>query len=154
MMHFLLHTSVMSMQLGLLLLRVGIGLISIKIGIDALFNGAAGLESLGASLTIYHPLLLWGMIVACMEVILGFFLTVGLGTRLAGIVQGLIMAIMTAHVTSQAGSLGVSYHLILMVCAFVITLAGPGKLSCDEYWYTKASMKKQNSDNIDTLHRV
>lgn len=153
MMRFLFHSSPMSMQLGFLLLRLGTGLISIKIAVDSLFGGVSALETLGAAITslgIHYPLTFWGIVIAVIELFIGLLLVIGLYTRLAAFVQIFVMIALGMHIAYQTGSL-ITYPLVMSLCALSILVAGPTSLSCDAYWYASSGQQSgAKSSDIDT----
>lgn len=143
------------MQSGFLLLRVGTGLIAIKIAIDALFGGLSALENLGAAITsigIHYPLAVWGIVIAMVELIIGLLITIGLYTRLAAFLQIVVMVCLGMHITHQTGSL-ITYPLVMAVCALSILIAGPSRFSCDSYWYARVLRTRPDSksSDIDTI---
>jgi putative oxidoreductase len=143
-----------TLDLGLLLLRVGVGLIAMAHGSQKLFgwwNGPrlSGFEdyllnaantNIGFSSDAAKPLAILG---ALSETIGGLMLVLGLLTPIAGSAVLGVMTIAAAYKATLAGGVwffaadpdftggGIEYELFLGLAAAVIILTGPGRISLD-----------------------
>lgn len=127
------------LDVGLLIIRIVIGLLFFAHGAQKLFGwfgghglkGTAGwLESMGMK-----PAVPLALMAGLAEFIGGILFTIGLLTPLAGllIVATMVVAIMKVHrangLWSTAG--GYEYNLVLIAAAIGVALAGPGQLALD-----------------------
>jgi putative oxidoreductase len=143
-----------TLDLGLLLLRVGVGLIAMAHGSQKLFgwwNGPrlSGFEdyllngantNIGFNADAAKPLAVLG---ALSETIGGLMLVLGLLTPIAGSAVLGVMTIAVAYKATLAGGVwffaadpdfagqGIEYELFLGLAAAVIILTGPGRISLD-----------------------
>jgi len=129
----------MSVDLGLLILRVVIGLLLAAHGAQKLFGwfGGYGLQGTGgwlASLGL-KPAWLWALAGALGEFGGGLLLALGLLTPFGalGSVGAMAMAIGLAHWSKGLWGTngGYEYPLTLLVASFVLGLVGPGRYSLD-----------------------
>lgn len=129
----------MSVDVGLLILRVVIGLLLAGHGAQKVFgwfgghglNGTTGwLASLGLK-----PAWLWGVLAAWGEFGGGLLLALGLLNPLGSlaIIGAMAMAIGVAHWTKGLWNTngGYEFPLTLLVVSFVLGLVGPGRYSLD-----------------------
>ncbi|MCX2964673.1 DoxX family protein [Gordonia aquimaris] len=141
-----------TIDLGLLLLRVAVGLIAMAHGAQKLFgwwNGPrlSGFQdmlvnapnpAIGFQDDAARPLAVVG---ALSETLGGLMLVVGLFTPLAASAVLGVMLVAAAYKATLAGGVwffasggggaGIEYELLLAVCAAVIILTGPGRISVD-----------------------
>ncbi|MDY6807406.1 MAG: DoxX family membrane protein [Actinomycetota bacterium] len=141
-----------TLDLGLLLLRVAVGLIAMAHGAQKLFgwwNGPrlSGFQdmlvnapnpAIGFDAAAARPLAILG---ALSETLGGLMLVIGLFTPLAASAVLGVMLVAAAYKATLAGGLwffaaggagaGIEYELLLAVCAGVIILTGPGRISVD-----------------------
>jgi putative oxidoreductase len=121
---------------GLLLLRVGIGLMFIIHGFPKLASGPNGWTSLGGSMNVigidFLPIF-WGFMAAITETFGGFLLIVGLFYRPALILLVFTMVIATMVQFSKGESLkGASQAIEMGILFFSLIFIGPGKYSVDK----------------------
>ncbi|HEX2971243.1 MAG TPA: DoxX family protein [Tepidisphaeraceae bacterium] len=124
-------------DLGLLLIRVGLGLMFMLHGIPKLIGGPAlwtGLAS-GVGLTIAP--VFWGFMAAFAEAVGGLFLILGLFHRIAALLLFLDMAGALAFHLQQQGpagefSSGYSRPIEMMIVFLGLFLIGAGRYSVDE----------------------
>jgi putative oxidoreductase len=121
---------------GLLLLRVGIGLMFIIHGFPKLASGPNGWTNLGGSMKVigidFLPIF-WGFMAAITETFGGFLLIVGLFYRPALILLVFTMVIATMVQFSKGESLkGASQAIEMGILFFSLIFIGPGKYSVDK----------------------
>ncbi len=137
MLNFLLSNSEFAKDLGLFVIRIGIGLIFIRHGFPKLLKGTAEWLWLGeqmANLGITFAPVMWGLAASCAEFFGGISLTLGLGTRLATpfMAFGMFVAVVM-HIKKGDPWGYISHPLALMVVLIGLLIAGSGKYSLDYY---------------------
>ncbi|MGE2690631.1 DoxX family protein [Mycolicibacterium pulveris] len=131
-------------DLGLLLLRVAVGVLFITHGLQKAFGlwGGPGLDGWKAELATmgfqYSDILTYvatfGQIAAGVLLILGLFTPVAAAGALAYLVTGVLAEAMTAHEEARLASFltdGHEYQVFLAVAVAVIILVGPGRYGLD-----------------------
>lgn len=122
---------------GLLVLRVGIGLIFIKHGYPKLMGGQEKWLFLGnqmAYLGITFAPTFWGFIAAVAECIGGGMLVLGLGTRLAAFLMADTMIVALIMHTNLGDAFGVYAHPLSMLVVFMsLLISGAGRYSLDAF---------------------
>ncbi|HYT72411.1 MAG TPA: DoxX family protein [Gemmatimonadales bacterium] len=126
-------------DLGLLALRVALGLVFLGHGAQKAFGafggpgfaGAAGFfDNLGL-----RPARFWAATAAGAELLAGTLLVLGLLTPVAAVLVFATMAVAIAKVHGPKGFFvqngGFEYNLVLMVAALALAAAGPGAYSLD-----------------------
>jgi putative oxidoreductase len=130
-------------SIGLLLIRLVIGLLFIGHGTQKLFGwfGGYGLKGTGDwmdSLGI-KPGRTMALLAGLTELIGGILFTLGLLTPLAGILIAATMVMAIAKVHGQNGlwstQNGYEYNLTLLVVAIGIALIGPGQYALDAFLF-------------------
>jgi len=121
---------------GLLLLRIGLGVMFIIHGFPKLAGGPSGWESLGGSMKVvginFLPVF-WGFMAAVAETFGGFLLIVGLFYRPACMLLVVTMAIAAlVHFGKGDGLKGASHAIELGIVFFSLIFIGPGKYSVDK----------------------
>ena len=121
---------------GLLLLRIGIGIMFIIHGFPKLAGGPQGWEGLGGSMKVigidFLPVF-WGFMAAVTETFGGFLLIVGLFYRPACILLVFTMIIASlVHFVKGDGLQGASHAIELAIVFFSLIFIGPGKYSVDK----------------------
>jgi putative oxidoreductase len=127
-------------NIGLLILRVTLGLVMAGHGAQKLFGwwggeGIAGfggwLESMGM-----RPARAWAVLAALIEFVGGLAVAVGLVTPIAALLLAgtLLVAILLAHLPNGFwnASGGYEYPLVLVASLVAISLTGPGFYSIDD----------------------
>lgn len=121
---------------GILLLRLGIGVMFIIHGFPKLAGGPDGWTGLGGSMKViginFLPIF-WGFMAAATETFGGFLLIVGLFYRPACILLVFTMIIAALVHFGKGDGLGGASHAIEMgIVFFSLILIGPGKYSVDK----------------------
>jgi putative oxidoreductase len=123
-------------DLGLLILRVGLGAMFIYHGLPKLLAGPALWAQLGTAtgtLGIHFLPVFWGFLSAASEAIGGLFLLLGFLTRPACLLMFINMAVATSMHLGKGDGLGVASHAIEVGIVFLsLVLIGPGRYSLDE----------------------
>jgi putative oxidoreductase len=121
---------------GLLIIRVGLGILFIYHGLPKLIGGPARWEHLGnaaGSVGIHFLPTFWGFVCALTETLGGVLVIVGLAFRLVCILLVLdliVAAVFTYHVD---GSFVAATHAIEDAIVFAgLLFVGPGKYSVDK----------------------
>ena len=127
------------MQTAYLLLRLGIGLLTILHGIPKMFGGIKMWRNLG---TFMLPLgisffpIFWGLLGALTEFVGGAALIFGLGTRLASFALILMMIVACIWHLDRRDSFNIySFPLTLIIVYATFLIIGGGNYSCDTYFY-------------------
>lgn len=121
---------------GLLILRVGLGVMMITHGFPKLAGGPTGWEGLGRSMKViginFLPMF-WGLMAAVAEGIGGLFLILGIFFRPVNILLVSTMAIATlVHFGKGDGLNGATHAIELGIVFFSLLFIGPGKYSIDK----------------------
>ena len=121
---------------GLLILRIGIGIMMILHGYPKLLGGTAKWAALGKNMAVFgmHDFpTFWGFMAAFGETIGGLLFLVGFLFRPA--VFLLLMTMLVAsmhHLKSGDGVMGASHAIELGVLFLAMFIIGPGKYSIDK----------------------
>jgi putative oxidoreductase len=120
---------------GLLIIRIGLGIMFIYHGLPKLLGGPDKWEHLGTatgSVGVHFLPMLWGLLSAITETFGGFLVVVGLTFRpvcLLLVIELIVAAVFTFH---QSG-LGDATHAIEDAVTFAgLLFIGPGKYSVDK----------------------
>lgn len=121
---------------GLLVLRVGLGVMMMTHGLPKLAGGPAGWEGLGGSMKVvgidFLPVF-WGFMGATAEAIGGLFLILGLFFRPVNIMLLCTMIIAAlVHFAKGDGLSGASHAIELAIVFFGLIFIGPGAYSVDK----------------------
>jgi putative oxidoreductase len=121
---------------GLLLLRIGLGIMFIIHGFPKLAAGPNGWTGLGGSMKVigidFLPIF-WGFMAAVTETFGGFLLIVGLFFRPALILLTFTMIIAALVMLGKGDGLkGASQAIELGIVFFALIFIGPGKYSVDK----------------------
>lgn len=127
-----------SLNLGLLVIRVGIGMIFMRHGLPKIMGGPATWQGIGQSLAVLGlnlPIFLTttlGFMAACSEGIGGALLVLGLGTRIAAFFMACTMAVAVMfHLARHDAWTTLSHPLSLLVVFIGLMIAGAGAYSLD-----------------------
>jgi putative oxidoreductase len=127
------------MDIGLLLLRLVLGLTLAAHGTQKLFGwfGGPGLRATGQFFTVlgFPPGRRHALMAALGEIVSGVLIAAGLATPLAAavLVSVMLVAIVTVHISKGffAQNGGYEYPLLLGVAGLTVAFTGPGSLSLD-----------------------
>ncbi|MDH5828390.1 DoxX family protein [Sphingobacterium sp. SG20118] len=123
-------------DLGLLMIRIGLGAMMIVHGFPKIMGGMPMWEKLGASmgvLGVHFLPVFWGLMAAVTESIGGLFLLIGLWTRPSLLLLAFTMFIATlVHFGKGDGLNGASHAIELCFVFFGLLFIGPGKYSVDK----------------------
>ncbi|MBD3241973.1 MAG: DoxX family membrane protein [Chitinivibrionales bacterium] len=129
-------------DIGLLILRVGIGIMFLFHGWPKLAGGPerwAGLGQAMSTFGITAAPALWGFLAAVSEFFGGLLLIAGLFTRPACMMMLATMLVASSmHLARGDGILGASHAIELGIVFLSLLFIGPGKYSIDERWAARA----------------
>lgn len=118
---------------GLLILRVGIGLMFMWHGYSKLFGGHevwAGLGGAMQNLGIDFGAPFWGFMCSFAEFFGGAFLVLGIFTRISAVMMAFTMFVAALmHLKKGDGLAGASHAIELMVVFVAIVFSGAGRFS-------------------------
>jgi putative oxidoreductase len=130
--------SLMSVDLGLLLLRLAVGALIFAHGAQKLFGwfggpGLSGTTSMFGGYLRLRPARFWAVVGSGSEVVGGVLLVAGLLGPLgaAAVVAAMLMALTVHWPAFFAQNNGIEFPLTLLVAAMALGLAGPGAYSLD-----------------------
>ncbi len=134
-----LLSSPQSIEFGLTVLRVGIGILFIGHGCPKLIGGTSEWLWLGqqmSNLGITFAPLFWGFCAAFSECVGGICLILGLGTRVAASFMAFTMFVAVVHHIIKGDSYGyITFPLSQMIIFITLIIAGSGKFSLDYYLF-------------------
>ena len=127
------------MDIGLLLLRLAVGLILAAHGTQKLFGwfGGPGLSATGQFFTVlgFPPGRRHALMAALGEALSGVLLALGLATPAAAaiVISVMLVAVVTVHLSKGffAQNGGYEYPFLLATAALTLAFTGPGSLSID-----------------------
>lgn len=123
-------------DLGLLILRIGLGAMFIYHGLPKLLGGPAFWAQIGTAtgfLGIHFLPVFWGFMAAAAEGIGGLFLILGFFFRPAALFMFLTMAVAASFHLGKGDGLDLASHAIEVGIVFLsLVLIGPGRYSLDE----------------------
>lgn len=121
---------------GLLLMRVGLGIIYITHGYPKLLGGTAMWEGVGGAMgqvgiTAFPAV--WGLLAGVVETVGGLFLIIGFFFRPSAILLAFVMLIASlSHFGAGEGLAGASHAIKMSVVFLGLSFVGPGKYSVDK----------------------
>ena len=121
---------------GLLIMRVGIGIMFVMHGYPKLASGSAGWEDIGKSMSViginFMPVF-WGLAAACAEFFGGLLLVLGLAFRPACIFMAFTMLIAAlVHYQEEHKIMAGSHAIELGIVFLGLLFLGPGSYSFDK----------------------
>jgi len=130
----------MALAIGLLILRVGVGLTVAAHGSQKLFGwfGGGGIHKTTAGMARqrFTPAWLWTWVAALGEFGGGLLLALGLFSPLGGfsVLGAMLVAIVASHLHKGFWNRngGIEFPLMIAVPALALTLIGPGAISLDK----------------------
>ena len=121
---------------GILIIRLGLGIMFIIHGYPKLLGGPEQWEMIGASMkyvgiTVFP--VVWGLLAGLAETFGGFLILIGLAFRPACILLTLTMAVAaTMHLSNGDGLITASHAIEVGIIFFVLAFIGPGRYSVDK----------------------
>ena len=121
---------------GLLIMRIGLGIMFMYHGYPKLLGEPEQWEGIGGSMKYigitYLPVI-WGLIAAIAETFGGFLILIGLAFRPACILLTFTMAVAaTMHLSNGDGLMTASHAIEVGIVFFGLAFIGPGKYSVDK----------------------
>ncbi|RZL50608.1 MAG: DoxX family protein [Pedobacter sp.] len=121
---------------GILILRIGLGVMMMVHGLPKIMGGPAGWEGLGGSMKVvginFLPTV-WGFLAAVSEGLGGFLLILGLFFRPVNMMLVFTMIIAAlVHFGKGDGLSGASHAIELGIVFLSLIFIGPGKYSIDK----------------------
>jgi len=124
-----------SQDIGLLIIRVGIGVLFLFHGYPKIAGGSQTWLWLGSQmkhLGITFGATFWGFAAACSEFFGGMALIVGLATRIAALLMGFVMFVALVFHVTKGDSFGHYAHPLSLLIVFIgLAIAGGGIYSLD-----------------------
>jgi putative oxidoreductase len=121
---------------GLLIIRIGLGIMFIYHGLPKLLGGPHKWEGLGTATSyvgIHFLPMLWGLLSACTETFGGFLLVLGLAFRPVCLLLVINLAVAAFSQFGHGGNLGDAAEAIEDAVTFAgLLFVGPGKYSMDK----------------------
>ncbi|MDD5565280.1 MAG: DoxX family protein [Candidatus Omnitrophica bacterium] len=118
-------------DIGLLILRVGIGVMFMYHGFPKIIGGYAQWHELGKAMAIFGVTLVpsfWGFVSAFAEFFGGVFLVLGIFMRPFAALMAINMAVASSMHLSKGDGLFIASHAIEMAVVFAgLVFLGPGK---------------------------
>lgn len=122
-------------ELGLLILRVGLGAMFMVHGVPKLMGGVEMWKGVGGAMSnlgVTSVPAVWGFLAACSEAVGGACLVLGLAFRPACIAMAFTMGVATLFHLKKGDGIQVASHAIESGIVFLsLILIGPGKYSMD-----------------------
>ena len=120
---------------GLLVIRIGLGIMFIYHGLPKLLGGPQKWEGLGTAtgyVGVHFLPMVWGLLSACTETFGGFLLILGLVFRPVCLLLVINLVVAAAFTYGKSGSLSDTTHAIEDAIMFAgLLFIGPGKYSMD-----------------------
>jgi len=121
---------------GLLIIRVGLGIMFIYHGYPKLIGGVNSWRELGGAtkyVGIHFLPVVWGLLSAVVETLGGFLLIIGLAFRPVCLLLAINLVVATLSHFGKGGHLGEAAHAIEDAVVFAgLLFVGPGKYSVDK----------------------
>jgi len=120
---------------GLLIIRVGLGIMFIYHGFPKLSGGVKGWEQLGGSakyIGIHFWPVFWGFMAAVTETFGGFLLIIGLAFRPVCLLLVINLIVAALTVFSKGGLMDASHAIEDAIVFAGLLFVGPGKYSVDK----------------------
>ena len=128
-----IHTTIHNF--GLLVIRVGLGIVMIIHGVPHLLGGSSTWFGLGQSMAFLGITIcpaIWGFAAACTETIGAALLVVGFHARIMSALLAFTMLVATIMHIQKGDAFQVYSHALSLFVIFVgLTCTGAGSLSCD-----------------------
>lgn len=128
-------------QIGLLIMRVAVGLLFVRHGASKVVAGVSTWQWLGQQMSVFgitfFPIF-WGLCATAAEFIGGTALALGFGTRIAAffLVFNMIVAVLM-HINKGDKFDVVEFPLLLLVFTIAFMIAGGGRFAIDAWLSAK-----------------
>ena len=133
-------------NIGLLILRIGLGLMMMAHGYPKLMGGPEKWEAVGSAMKYFGLMdgyLYFGLAAALAEFFGGAALVLGLFTRVTCFLLFFTMLVATVrHYAAGDGFGGWSHAAEVGIVFFALIFIGPGRFSLDNWWFRKKSNPK------------
>jgi putative oxidoreductase len=121
---------------GLLITRIGLGILFMMHGYPKLLGGAKEWENIGGAMKFvgidFLPVV-WGLLAGVTETFGGFLILLGLAFRPVCLLLTFTMAIATTmHLNNNEGIMGASQAIEMGLVFLGLTFVGPGTFSIDK----------------------
>ena len=149
-------------DIGLLILRLALGVIMMAHGAQKLFGafgggGISGTAGFFGSIGIPMPQVM-AIVVAIFEFFGGLLVLIGFLTPLGGLMIAAVMvgAIMTVHLSKGffAGNGGIEFPLMLFASGLALAFSGPGRYSVEGAATEAGTARRGDVDPVRTTTRV
>lgn len=138
MFQFIFSQAVMYKELGLMILRVAIGLMFMIHGGPKLMGGSKTWLWLGSQMQVFGITFLpvfWGFAAAFTEFVGGLALAVGFCSRIAAFLLACVMFVAVCyHLNKGDAFMEYSHALSMLVVFIALFVTGPGIYSLDAWW--------------------
>ncbi len=139
-MHYLISSIPELINLGLAIIRIGIGLLFIGHGYLKLMKGPSEWRWLGeqmGNLGIKFSPVFWGICAMMSELLGGICLVLGLGTRIAAAFMAFTMFVAVVYHVKKGDSYGyISFPLSQLVIFIGLIITGSGIFSLDYFLFS------------------
>lgn len=133
----ILSQSLWAKDVGLLIIRAGIGAVFIKHGFGKIMQGPQSWSWLGSQMAVVGITFLpvfWGLCAVATEFLGGCALVLGIYTRIAAIFMACVMFVAIAYHLNKGDAFTVTSHSISLLIVFIgLIVAGSGRFSID--WF-------------------
>ena len=130
-----------TLNLGLLFIRVGIGLVFVLHGFGKITGGTESWVWLGSQMSHLGITFLpafWGFLAASAELIGGLCLVFGFATRIVSTALAFVMSVALLYHLDKGDAFGTYAHPLSLLIVFIgMVLAGPGSYSFDHWLYER-----------------
>ncbi len=113
-----------NLDVGLLLLRVGVGLVFVA-------HGVAKFQNMDGTIAFFNGIgftSFWAYLVASVELFGGLAMLIGIFTEIAGVLLAMVMLVAILKLKFAQGFLGgYEFDALLLLASFAMVLTGPGK---------------------------
>ena len=121
---------------GLLIIRIGLGIMFMLHGYPKLLGGVEQWELIGGAIKytgIDFLFVLWGLLAALTETFGGFLILIGLTFRPVCLLLAFTMAIAaSSHLNNNEGFMSASHAIEIGIVFFGLVFIGPGTYSVDK----------------------
>jgi putative oxidoreductase len=130
-----MHDSAALQQLGLAVIRIGVGVIFIIFGYNKLISGTANLTQIGSAMSLFgitRGYIFWGYLAALTELCAGLTYVIGFCTRIASLpLICLLVVALRYHITKGDPFTTWGFACSLLCVAVGFFIAGSGTFSID-----------------------